>query len=70
MVSAIGLVILILGLLGAALMLVLAIKSTQAYYVKCQRCGHTTKIPRQAGEYACQGCGTPLAKVTKNKASG
>ncbi len=71
MVSTIGLVILILGLLGAAGMLVLAARSMRpVYHVKCQRCGHTTQIPREAGEYACPGCGVPLAKVTKeNKAS-
>lgn len=68
MVSTVGVILLLLGLLGAVAMLILAIQSMrQVYHVKCQRCGHTTKIPREAGEYACQGCGIPLAKVSENK---
>ncbi|MEW6695825.1 MAG: hypothetical protein ACOY35_10745 [Bacillota bacterium] len=68
MVSAIGVILLLLGLLGSAAMLILAIRSMrQVYHVKCQRCGHTTQIPREAGEYPCQGCGIPLAKVSENK---
>lgn len=67
MVPTIGILLLLLGLVGAASMLYFAIRSTQVdYHVKCKNCGLTTAIPRKKGEYHCEGCGVPLAKIKED----
>lgn len=71
MLSTVGLLLLLVGFLGALLMLYLGLKSLhRVHTVTCKNCGGTTEIPHRPGEYLCQHCGTPLAKITpNNKAS-
>nr|WP_315990005.1 hypothetical protein [Desulforamulus aquiferis] len=46
----------------------LAFKSIRGVYrVKCQKCGQITELPQEPGEYLCQSCGIPLAKVTQEQ---
>ncbi|WP_072913826.1 hypothetical protein [Desulforamulus aeronauticus] len=64
MITILGIFLLLLGLVGAFVMLLLAIRSMSASYpIQCKKCGHSLEIPTQPGEYCCPSCGVPLAKV-------
>ncbi|WP_207650097.1 hypothetical protein [Desulforamulus ferrireducens] len=62
-IMTIGVLLLLLGLVGALVMLCLAIRSAEGYPIQCKRCGHAGQIPAKPGEYRCPACGVPLARV-------